>query len=262
MRRILAVSAMILLLICLTACGPGNTVSGSQEETEEMNTAENGSEDTAETTSYDREDLSDVEINCWGDSMTEGYGSDGLTYPDVLGQLTGMTVRNLGVGGEDSREILKRSIAFGSQKEDILVIQMGDNGGWRDIDELIRQYQKLIKKAGTDRYIIISSTDDSDDPEQIWSSITDPAGSQTTTYEEKLVEAFGDHVFNGRLYLVEHGLEINGLEETAEDRARAREGNISLQLRNPEEDNTHVNEAGYIAMAHGVYEKGKELGYW
>lgn len=202
------------------------------------------------------------EINCWGDSMTEGYGSDGLAYPDVLRQLTGMPVKNLGIGGEDSQEILARSIAYGSQKEDILVIQMGDNGGWRDIDELIRQYQQLLSEAGTDRYIIISSTDDPDDYDQIWAGITDPAGSETTTYEEKYEEAFGEHLFNGRKYLVEHGLEINGLEETDDDRARAEMGDISLQLRNPEIDNTHLNEAGYKAMAYGVYEKGLELGYW
>ena len=48
----------------------------------------------------------------------------------------------------------------------------------------------------------------------------------------------------------------------AEDAARAADGNISLQLRNPEIDNTHLNEAGYTAMAYGVYEKGVELGYW
>ena len=43
---------------------------------------------------------------------------------------------------------------------------------------------------------------------------------------------------------------------------RAKSGCISLQLRNPWIDNTHLNEAGYTALAHGVYEKGKELGYW
>ena len=43
---------------------------------------------------------------------------------------------------------------------------------------------------------------------------------------------------------------------------KAKAGNISLQLRNPEIDNTHLNKAGYTAMAYGVYEKGIELGYW
>ena len=63
-------------------------------------------------------------------------------------------------------------------------------------------------------------------------------------------------------YLIENGLAVNGLEETQEDRARAVKGDISLQLRNPEIDNTHLNEYGYTALAHGVYETGKALGYW
>ena len=61
---------------------------------------------------------------------------------------------------------------------------------------------------------------------------------------------------------LEHGLEINGLSETEEDRIRAEKGNISLQLRNPEIDNTHLNEYGYTALAYGVYDTGKALGYW
>lgn len=43
---------------------------------------------------------------------------------------------------------------------------------------------------------------------------------------------------------------------------RAENGCISLQLRHPEIDNTHLNDAGYRALARGIYEKGIELGYW
>jgi lysophospholipase L1-like esterase len=197
-----------------------------------------------------------------GDSITQGYGSDGLSYPEVLEQLTDIPVRNFGEGGEDSGEILARSLAYGPQKEDILVIQMGDNGGWDELDELIGQYRRLIDAAGTNRYIIITSTDDPDDFEQIWGYTNDPIGLEDTWYEAEFKAAFGDHLLIGRKYLIEHGLEINGLEETEEDRERTVKGNISLQLRNPEIDNTHLNEAGYIALAQGVYEKGKELGYW
>lgn len=51
-------------------------------------------------------------------------------------------------------------------------------------------------------------------------------------------------------------------EETEEDMERAENGCISLQLRHPEIDNTHLNDAGYRALARGIYEKGIELGYW
>lgn len=235
-----------------------------QKEDEDMKPDDYGDADLSneEHPAYSAVNMPEEEINCWGDSITEGFGSDGLTYPEMLEQMTGLPVRNLGVGGEGSREILARSIEYGSQAEDILVIQMGDNGGWKDIQELILQYEMLIRKAGTDRYIIISSTDDPDDPEQIWGSMAKPAGLEDTWYEEEMRKAFGDHLFVGRKYLIEKGLEINRLRATEQDRLRAKRGSISLQLRNPWIDNTHLNEAGYRALAQGVFEKGIELGYW
>lgn len=252
--------SMIILCSCNTGGAAPKEASPSEHTGEEQSSQ--GKTASAGKTGSGKNRTDREEINAWGDSITQGYGSDGLTYPEVLEQLTGIPVRNFGEGGEDSREILARSLAYGSQKEDILVIQMGDNGGWKDLDELISQYRQLIDAAGTDRYIIISSTDDPDDFVQIWGYTRDPIGLEDTWYEAEYREAFGDHLLIGRKYLIEHGLAINGLEETEEDRERAVKGNISLQMRNPEIDNTHLNEAGYTALARGVYEKGKELGYW
>lgn len=205
---------------------------------------------------------SDVEINVWGDSMAEGYGGFGVSYPSVLEELTGIPTNNFGIGGEDSLQIMERCLSYGRHAEDILIIQMGDNGGWNDLSELIEQCQKMIEESGTDRYIIVSSSDDPDDFEQIWGYTRNNVGLKDTWYEEKLRKAFGEHLFISRKYLIENGLSVNGLEETAEDRRRASKGNISLQLRNPEIDNTHLNAAGYTAMAHGIYEMGQVLGYW
>lgn len=227
-----------------------------------MQGSENISGDSATIASSLTINTPAVEINAWGDSITEGYGSDGDTYTEVLERLTGIPVRNLGVGGEESREILSRSISYGRQEEDIIVIQMGDNGGWRTLDELIEQYETLIREAGTERYIVISPTDDPDDFDQIWGYTRQKVGLDDTPYESKYREAFGDHLLIARKYLIQHGLEINGLSETEVDRARAERGDISLQLRNPEIDNTHLNEYGYTALAHGVYDTGKLLGYW
>lgn len=201
-------------------------------------------------------------INVWGDSMAQGVYGDGVAYPDVLGQLTGITTHNFGITSEDSVEIMNRSLAYGDQSDDVMIIQMGDNGGWKDIEELLTQHQKMIESGGTDRYIVVTSTDDPDDLVQIWGRRMARVGLRDTWYEAAYKEHFGDHVFIARKYLIEHGLEVNGLEETEEDRRRAGKGNISLQLRNPEIDNTHLSAAGYRAMAYGLYEKGKELGYW
>ena len=270
MRNSLFIMTILLAIICLQGCSGSQTGQQGHEKPEQAPEAESeagsGSGSTSEYAvvhpAYLEKNTPAEEINCWGDSITEGYGGDELTYPLVLEQLTGMPVKNLGVGGEDSREITRRSRLYGSQAEDILVIQMGDNGGWRDIDDLIGQYRSMISLAGTDRYIIISSTDDPDDFDQIWGYTEEPIGLEDTMYEAKFREAFGDHLFIGRKYLIEYGLSINDLEETEEDRERAEKGNISLQLRIPEIDNTHLNDEGYRALAWGIYEKGAELGYW
>ena len=267
-KSVLCVMIVLAALLCLQGCKSSQP---EQEQPEHLkpegaSEGETKSEDSSEYASlhpaYAEVNSPWEEINCWGDSITEGYGSDEVTYPEVLEKLTGIPVRNLGVGGEDSMQIMSRSLAYGSQMEDILVIQMGDNGGWRDLDELIRQYQYMIRRAGTERYIIVSSTDDPDDFDQIWGYTMEPVGLEDTLYEAKFREAFGDHLFIGRKYLIENGLSINGLEETEEDRERAEKGDISLQLRIPEIDNTHLNDAGYKALAWGIYEKGAELGYW
>lgn len=264
----LCIVIILLAALCLQSCGgsqPGQQEPG-HEKPEQAPEAESGAGSTSEYAvihpAYLEKNTPAEEINCWGDSITEGYGSDELTYPLVLEQLTGIPVKNLGVGGEDSREIMKRSRLYGSQAEDILVVQMGDNGGWRDIDDLISQYRSMIRLAGTDRFIIVSSTDDPDDFDQIWGYTEEPVGLEDTPYEAKFREAFGDHLFIARKYLIENGLSINDLEETGEDRERAEKGNISLQLRIPEIDNTHLNDEGYRALAWGIYEKGAELGYW
>ena len=204
-----------------------------------------------------------MEINVWGDSMAEGYfWGDDVSYPSVLEELTGIPTNNFGIRSEDSVEIMTRSLEYGDQSGDVMIIQMGDNGGWKDMNELIEQHREMLREGGTDKYIVVSSTDDPNDFEQIWGYATEPVGMADTWYEAALREAFGEHLFVARKYLVQKGLSVTGLAETAEDRERAAMGLISLQFREPALDNTHLNAAGYTAMAHGIYELGQKLGYW
>ncbi|MDD6222519.1 MAG: SGNH/GDSL hydrolase family protein [Lachnospiraceae bacterium] len=206
--------------------------------------------------------LDESTINCWGDSMTQGINGDGISYPDILEQLTGIKTNNFGIAGENTLEITERSAEYGDQSNDIMIIEMGDNGGWDSLPELISQYQEMIETAGCDRYIIITSTDDPDDPDSIWYEPADALGITNTSYEQALVDAFGDHVFLARRYLLMNGLKLNGLKAGKSDYHRAFAGDISEQLRHVELDNTHLNGYGYTAQAIGVYAKGVELGYW
>lgn len=49
------------------------------------------------------------------------------------------------------------------------------------------------------------------------------------------------------------------LSTTTQDLENFKRGNISKQLRY---DWTHFNAYGYYVKGVGIYEKGKELGYW
>lgn len=49
-----------------------------------------------------------VRIICWGDSLTEGTGGDGTSYPQVLQALSGLEVLNYGVSGETAECIACR----------------------------------------------------------------------------------------------------------------------------------------------------------
>lgn len=103
-------------------------------------------------------------------------------------------------------------------KDDILVLEMGSNGGWDD-------------------YV----------------------GADDTAWEAALREAFGEHFFNTRVYMIQNGLDDCGLKKEKIDELYGAFGYISVKLRS---DWTHFNAYGYYSKGVGIYKKGVELGYW
>lgn len=67
-------------------------------------------------------------INCYGDSLTQGSGGNGVTYPNELQNLLGdeYIVRNLGVGGESTKEIMVRQGALSIILNNITIPKQGD----------------------------------------------------------------------------------------------------------------------------------------
>lgn len=236
------------------------------------------------------------EIACWGDSMIEGMGGSEATVevgnkeldvsymavPQILQKLTGLKAFNFGIpaatseeiavmqGGmvpEDTHEpltIFDARIAYlGSHHPgNVLVLEIGSNGGWdMRYKRLANQYRAMIEHAGCDDYLVIGDTDDpgtsiGDLRQEAFAQGTGPG---ETAWEAALSRAFGDHFINMRAYLIEHGLEVTGLEPTPEDIDMAQRGCVSSQLR---ADWTHLNSYGYFAQAMGIYQRGLELGYW
>lgn len=234
-------------------------------------------------------------VICWGDSLTYGMGaseaviftSDDIydasyqPYPEILRHFTHLPTFSFGFPGATSKDIMQMYLGTGiigpsalfrpftssdepnsiAREGDVLIIEMGSNGGWEDYDELIAQYHAMIDYGGCTDYIVLGDTDDpgtSFADELQWQFIYGVEG-QETLWEQALREEFGDHFVNVRSYIVEHGLEVTGLEATYEDFEAAQMGCISQQLR---ADETHLNSYGYYAQARAVYEQGVFLGYW
>ena len=144
------------------------------------------------------------------------------------------------------------------------MLEMGSNGGWsNDYQELILQYDNIILNSGCKYYIIVGDTDDpvksADANQDEYDESGDYVGIGDTSWEAALREAYGDHFFNARTYLIQYGLSVCGLSVLEDDLDNYRKGNISEQLRY---DWTHFNCYGYYAKGVGIYKKGIELGYW
>ena len=173
----------------------------------------------------------------------------------------------ISVYGDSSNKIIK--IKKGTQvvtkaahdiSGDVLVIQMGSNGGWDDYDELIQQYKAMIDNSGTECYIIIGDTDNPDESvDSAYYTDSSEVGIDDTLWEAALREAFGEHFINMRVYMIENALSTAGLEPTQEDIDNIDDGRVPESLKH---DFTHLNSYGYYAVGVAVYNKGIELGYW
>ena len=149
-------------------------------------------------------------------------------------------------------------------RNDILILEMGSNGGWEnDYDELIRQYQNIIDNSYYADYIIVGDTDNPGESADIYQDVYDSngnyAGLHATLWEQALYHAFGEHFLNTRLYLMKNALSDCGLTPTENDIIDIQTGNLPEQIR---ADFTHFNSYGYYSKAKAIYLKGIELGYW
>lgn len=150
------------------------------------------------------------------------------------------------------------------RKDDILILEIGSNGGWNDYQELIRQYDAIIENSGCKYYIIVGDTDDpgtslADTNQGELNEDGTRIGTGDTSWEATLREAYGEHFINMRAYLIKYGLKDVGLVPTKQERRMARNGLIPERLRS---DWTHFNSFGYYSKGLAIYKKGVELGYW
>lgn len=102
----------LLVGACITGCSDkAATVDKAMQQQEKTGLeTEMGKEETEmmieeETEAQMPDEESAERILCWGDSLTYGQGGDGVTYPSVLEEKTGLEVINYGIQGETARQI-------------------------------------------------------------------------------------------------------------------------------------------------------------
>lgn len=129
------------------------------------------------------------------------------------------------------------------------VIFIGQNGGYQDIEELIRQQQEIVNASRCrDKYIIIGlSSGDKESRQEM---------------EGRMQEYWGEHYFSARAYLSsEKALRDAGFSDAVIEQYREDidAGRVCAILRS---DNTHLNAVGYALLGGAVFEKMVELGYF
>ena len=129
------------------------------------------------------------------------------------------------------------------------VFFIGQNGGFDDVADLIRQLKAMIEYSKSKRYIVISFHK----PNGVIKTI-----SRMREMEDSLNQCFGKNYINLREYMVTHGLTDAGLEPTQEDKDSIAKGQVPPQLMT---DGTHFTTNGYEEIAKLVYKKMGELGY-
>ena len=204
-----------------------------------------------------------------------GYGYEDNAYPDTVCNVEraddGLYISICSEADYDSvtemyinawtRVIPKAAY---DHSNDILILEIGSNGGWdHNYDELIKQYKGIIDNSYYADYIIVGDTDNPGESSDIYQDVYDNngnyAGLHATLWEQALQNAFGKHFLNTRLYLMENALSDCGLTPTENDIIDIQTGNLPEQIR---ADFTHFNSYGYYSKAKAIYLKGIELGYW
>ena len=130
-----------------------------------------------------------------------------------------------------------------NRKNDILIIDIGYNGGYKDIDDLINQIRMMIDYNESKKYVILGRVDN----QKNYSDI-----------DEAFNMAFGKNFINLREFYINQGLQINGLEANEVDKENIAEGIAPCSLFY---DKAHENYFGYYCKAMCVFNKLVELNY-
>lgn len=130
----------------------------------------------------------------------------------------------------------------------LMVIFMGENGGYDTYEELIAQQRAIIEHQteNKDCFIIIG--------------LHTGTAKERADLEAAMKTEYGDKYINLREYMCTDGLKDAGLTPTSEDEEMMERGMTPASLMIS--DQCHFNEYGYKLIGNLIYDRMDELGYF
>ena len=127
---------------------------------------------------------------------------------------------------------------------------IGENGGYKDVKELIGQIRAMIRYSQSDRFVVVSFHK----PNKVIPTIP-----RMIDMEDSLSKAFGPNFLNLRQSLLSDGFNLTGEKMTTKDNESMKKSEVPPSLLM--EDGIHFTGATKKAVATLVYNKLLQLKY-
>lgn len=127
-------------------------------------------------------------------------------------------------------------------KPKIMIIFIGQNGGWDNINHLIQQHRLMIEHSQCNDFIVLG--------------LSSGTANSRREYEEAMKNEFGRRFFSLRAYLSQYGLEDLEIEPTEQDLAMMAQGQTPQSLLI---DSVHYTNECRALIGELVYKLIKEL---
>ena len=132
-------------------------------------------------------------------------------------------------------------------KDYLMVLFIGQNGGYDDVEELISQQKAMLahQTANNQRYIIVG--------------LHTGTAADRAELEEAMQREYGDHYINLRAYMSEQAMDDAGLVPTLTDQQSMARGETPPSLM---VDGVHFTPTAYRLIGQLIFERMETLGYF
>lgn len=183
-----------------------------------------------------------IEIVAWGDSLTQGTGGDGDSWPVWFTKLnSGITVINKGVGGQTSTQIKERMLADKEMHGKFTVIWAGRNNAYDQKGTVQADIAAMVAALASPHYLIVGipngANETKDGPDRWKLHLIDKLNAG-------LKETYGSRFVDIRPILVD--AYDPAQPQDVKDHA---DNVVPSSLRS---DGLHLNSAGYKIVAKAI----------